>query len=54
MYQKPRLDRFGTFRQLTLFGFTGPDCDGGSIFGIGGSEKGCEIVQTTETSGGGS
>ena len=33
MYQKPKLERFGTLRELTLVG-TDADCDGG-IFGIG-------------------
>ncbi len=39
MYQKPRLERFGTFRELTLYGFVAPDCDGGGVFG--GFWKGC-------------
>lgn len=55
MYQKPKLERFGTFRQLTLYGWTAPDCDGGSIYGIGGNLKGCSIVQVViPTEGGGS
>jgi hypothetical protein len=29
MYQKPRVLRFGTLRELTLDGFSGPDCDAG-------------------------
>lgn len=33
MYQKPKLERFGSLRELTLLG-TNADCDGG-IFGIG-------------------
>lgn len=33
MYEKPKLERFGTLRELTLIGF-GPDGDGG-IFGLG-------------------
>jgi hypothetical protein len=33
MYEKPTLQRFGTFRELTLLGL-GPDGDGG-IFGTG-------------------
>jgi hypothetical protein len=33
MYTKPRLERFGTLRELTLVGWNA-DCDGG-IFGIG-------------------
>ncbi len=32
MYHKPKLERFGTFRELTRIGF-GPDGDGG-IFGF--------------------
>jgi hypothetical protein len=31
MYEKPKLERFGTFRELTRIGL-GPDGDGG-IFG---------------------
>ena len=40
MYQKPRLKRFGSFRELTLIGI-GADGDGG----IGGSGRldGCRI-----------
>lgn len=33
MYQKPRLERFGSLRDLTQVG-TDSDCDGG-IWGIG-------------------
>ena len=35
MYEKPRVQRFGTFRELTKFG---PDAgsDIGSVFGIAG------------------
>lgn len=54
MYEKPRLERFGTFRQLTLWGFVAPDCDGGGIYGVGGNDKGCPIVQTYTETGGGS
>lgn len=40
MYASPKLERFGSMRELTLLGF-GPDCDGG-IFGIGdGRAIGC-------------
>jgi hypothetical protein len=40
MYQKPKLERFGTFRELTRIGF-GPDGDGG-IFGFLNGPKGKE------------
>jgi hypothetical protein len=56
MYQKPQVVRFGTFRELTLYGFSAPDCDGGSILGIGGNLKGCpapEITTLTGEGGGG-
>ncbi|MGH7668261.1 MAG: lasso RiPP family leader peptide-containing protein [Gemmatimonadaceae bacterium] len=33
MYEKPKLERYGTLRELTLIGF-GPDGDGG-LFGTG-------------------
>ncbi len=38
MYQKPALEKFGTFRDLTQWGFASAS-DGGSIFGI--SSSGC-------------
>jgi len=38
MYQKPALEKFGTFRDLTQWGFASAS-DGGSIFGI--SSNGC-------------
>lgn len=34
MYRRPKLERFGSLRELTLLG-AGPDCDGGA-FGIAG------------------
>jgi hypothetical protein len=34
MYSKPKLERFGTFRELTQWGLQSAT-DGGSIFGIG-------------------
>lgn len=34
MYQKPRVERFGTFRELTQVGFNG-STDGFTICGIG-------------------
>lgn len=40
MYQKPTLQKFGTFRELTRFGFASA-ADGISIFGIGGD--GCQV-----------
>lgn len=39
MYQKPLLQRYGSFRELTRWGFSSAT-DGGSIFGIG--SPGCE------------
>jgi hypothetical protein len=38
MYQKPALEKFGTFRDLTQWGLASAS-DGGSIFGI--SSTGC-------------
>ena len=35
MYQKPKVERFGTFRELTQVGFNGTT-DGFTICGIGG------------------
>ena len=34
MYQKPRVERFGTFRELTQVGFTGTS-DGATLCGNG-------------------
>lgn len=51
MYEKPELERFGTFRELTRFG---PEAgsDIGSVYGIAGcnaqdreSEFGCQATQ---------
>ena len=53
MYRKPKLERYGTFRELTLYGVSAPDCDGGSIYGIGGNLKGCPVIQTQTYEGGG-
>jgi hypothetical protein len=39
VYEKPSLQRFGTFRDLTRWGFASAS-DGGSILGI--SSPGCE------------
>jgi hypothetical protein len=41
MYLKPRVDRFGTLRELTLAGFQG-GADGMTIRGIAGNN--CEAV----------
>jgi hypothetical protein len=41
MYQKPVLQRFGTFRELTQIGLNNAT-DGGSIFGI--SSSGCSTT----------
>ena len=34
MYVKPKVERFGTLRDLTRIG-TDADCDGGGVWGIG-------------------
>lgn len=39
VYQKPRMEKFGSFRELTRWGVSSAS-DGGSIFGIG--SPGCE------------
>ena len=39
MYKTPKLERFGTFRELTRWGFSSAS-DGGSILGIG--SVGCQ------------
>lgn len=36
MYQKPKVERFGTFRELTQIGLQGSS-DGFTICGIGGT-----------------
>jgi len=41
VYQKPVVEKFGTFRELTLWGFDSAT-DGGSIFGIG--SPGCQTT----------
>lgn len=41
MYEKPTLQRFGTFRELTLLGLNS-STDGASIFGIG--SPGCSTT----------
>jgi hypothetical protein len=41
MYQKPVLERFGSFRELTQWGLSSAS-DGGSIFGIG--SPGCQTT----------
>lgn len=41
MYEKPNLERFGTFRELTQLGLSS-DSDGWSIIGIGTS-PGCKL-----------
>lgn len=41
MYEKPTLQRFGSFRELTLLGFAS-STDGASIFGIG--SPGCSTT----------
>jgi hypothetical protein len=40
MYEKPKVERFGSFRELTLWG-TDEDGDGGVIWGIG---NGCNVL----------
>ena len=46
MYQKPSLEKFGTFRDLTPWGFSSAT-DGGSIFGIG--SPGCQTTIRSNT-----
>lgn len=46
VYQKPTLQKFGTFRELTRFGFASA-ADGISILGIGGD--GCEVQWGSRT-----
>lgn len=42
MYSKPKLEKFGSLRELTAIG-SDADCDGGIIWGIGdGSKYLCE------------
>jgi hypothetical protein len=41
MYQKPVLERFGDFRELTQYGLIG-STDGGTIQGISSPGEGCE------------
>lgn len=41
MYQKPQLQKFGTFRELTLLGLNS-STDGAVIFGIG--SPGCSTT----------
>jgi hypothetical protein len=41
MYSKPRIERFGTFRDLTRWGLSSAS-DGGSILGIG--SPGCSTT----------
>lgn len=40
MYVKPKLEVFGSLRELTQLG-TDPDCDGG-IYGIGAGQWFCD------------
>ena len=40
MYQKPQMERFGTFRELTQIGFNG-STDGFTICGIGTGNELC-------------
>ena len=40
MYQKPRVERFGSFRELTQVGFNGTT-DGFTICGIGSGNELC-------------
>jgi hypothetical protein len=49
MYQKPTLERFGTFRDLTLAGCIG-STDGASLPGIGNSTGGTPIITGNVTS----
>lgn len=45
-YQKPVVEKFGTFRELTRWGLQSAS-DGGSIFGIG--SPGCSTTIGTKT-----
>ena len=38
MYERPTLERLGSFRELTQLGFTGQS-DGASIFGLGSAGR---------------
>lgn len=42
MYQKPKLERFGTFRELTRVGFNGTT-DGMTICGNGSGNEECTL-----------
>lgn len=42
MYQKPKVERFGTFRELTQIGFNGTS-DGLTICGTPGSGTGNDV-----------
>lgn len=46
MYSKPRVERFGSFRELTRWGFSSAS-DGGSIWGIG--SPGCTTTMFGRT-----
>jgi hypothetical protein len=45
VYQKPKVERFGTFRELTQVGFNGTT-DGFTICGITGNECKKDCVRT--------
>jgi hypothetical protein len=49
MYEKPKLERFGTFRELTQIGLNS-DADGAVIFGIGCKVGKWEIANSCPTS----
>lgn len=52
MYQKPSMVRFGTFRELTLWGIC-VDCDASGVWGSGGNTKTCPVNPPAEELGGG-
>ncbi len=50
MYQKPSLERFGSFRELTQIGFSGAS-DGFTIIGppVGAPTTGCNLADPLNT-----
>jgi hypothetical protein len=45
MYTKPKVERFGTFRELTLTGFLGTaDNQGHAAVGGSGNGSGCDLL----------
>jgi|GEM_PF-3364181 len=46
MYQKPRVERFGSFRELTLIGNTGA-ADGMFVAGVSPDGSNCRLIEGT-------